>query len=183
LPLLLVAVAATAAIGLFVANRDDGLPADELTAEGIGPLRIGMSFDDAVDTGWVDDDRDDTFGSACYYASLTNQAGREGDFDEDRVGMIFLDDELALISTYDYEDSPDDLGASGPIEMGDSEEDVLDELGDDAEEYEDEYGTAHIQLIDEQADVGLDFSFDDSDRVVGIEAGSEDGLGLIEGCA
>ena len=182
--LLVGAIVVVALILAFVLSREDEVPDNVLTAEGLGPLRIGMSFDDAVETGWVDEDRDDTFGSACYYAGLTSRAGRDGDFDEDQVSTIFLDDELSVISTYQFEDVDDDeqLVASSGIQLGD-DEDVVRDAFEDVDSRTDDYGTAHLQVLDEDADRGLDFSLDDSEEVVGMQAGTEDGLELLEGCA
>lgn len=164
----------------FLATRPDDVPANRLTADGLGPLRVGMSVDEALATGWVEEGEDDGFGirESCGYGSITDAAA----VDTDDVSVLFLDGNLSLISAYG--DSV--VVGPGDLRFGSDESELRAAFGDRIEENEDIYGSTHLDVIEGDTGMSFQLSVDDSGSdeptVSYVEAGDTAGLSLVEGC-
>lgn len=174
-------VVAVVLVAAFVATRHDDVPANQLTADGLGPLRIGMSVDEALATGWVEEGDDDVFGirGACGYGSVTDAAA----VDPAEVSVLFLDGDLSLISAYG--DSV--VVGTGDLRVGSDESELRAAFGDAIEENVDIYGSTHLDVIEGDAGMSFQLAVDDSGSdeptVSYVEAGNTAGLNLVEGCA
>ncbi len=174
-------VVAVVLVAGFVATRPDDVPANRLTADGLGPLRIGMSVDEALATGWIEEDEDDVFGirEACGYGSVTDTAA----VDPDDVSVLFLDGDLSLISAYG--DSV--VVGPGDLRVGSDESELRAAFGDGIEENVDIYGSTHLDVIEGDAGMSFQLAVDESGSgeptISYVEAGNTAGLSLVEGCA
>lgn len=180
-----VVLACIAVVGLvaagFLLSRPDEIPSDQLTADGIGPLRIGMSVDEALATGWVEEDVGEFAATRdrCGYATVTEDAA----VDPEDLSVLFLDGELSLISA-----SGDSVVVGpGNLRIGNHESDVMEAFGDRVEGQRTAYGTTQLDVIEDGR--GMSFMLTGGDIQAGgpivssVKAGSTAGLILTEGCA
>ena len=175
----LVGIAGVAAA--YLLTRSAETPADRLTAEGIGPLRIGMTVDEALATGWVRVDASVPFATrdSCGYATVTDEAA----VDPEDLSVLFLDGELSLISA-----SGDSVVVGpGDLRIGNHESDVRDAFGDRVEGQRTPDGSTQLEVI--EGSRGMSFALSGGDVQAGgpivssVKAGSTAALSLIEGCA
>jgi len=173
-----IAVVLIAVAGLLALRRGSGGESGELSADGIGPLRIGMSFTEAVQTGWADDETVNELldGTGCYHGGLTPEAGEAGGFDESSISLFYIDDRLVRITLSTAEGQPPTV--SGGVEIGASAADVEDAFGDEIDEVEQDEGVDVLRVADD--DRGLDFVLDDGRDVTAIRSGSLEGLTRLE---
>lgn len=164
----------------YLLTRSSEIPPDQLTADGIGPLRIGMTVDEALATGWVQEDFGDPFATrdSCGYATVTDEAA----VDPEHLSVLFLNGELSLISA-----SGDSVVVGpGELRIGNHESDVRDAFGDRVEPQT--TGSESTQLDVIEGSRGMSFVLSGGVTQAGgpivsyVKAGSTAALDLYEGC-